>query len=177
MPHHPLIDKHKDFIISHLETNTIFWIGKQIGLDRCTMYRYAKLYGWKGIDYRVALSVSCTPSMLSKLYRDFPKKFNRELAAELGVSVRTLIRKARELGINKEPDFLDRNREVISRMAAIGQLNNIEYQKGRNERLIEAGKKTRFKKGQRPMQIDRKKMVQTRRKNEERLRYFLRNPY
>lgn len=44
--------------------------------------------------------------MLDYLRRHFPTTFNEELAGCIGVSVRTLIRKARELGLQKDPVWL-----------------------------------------------------------------------
>lgn len=47
----------------------------------------------------------------------FPIMFNRPLAGQLGVSVRTLIRKARELGLEKKPGFLQERKRDIQRLA------------------------------------------------------------
>jgi hypothetical protein len=70
-----------------------------------------------------------------KLLRDyFPTMFNKPLAAWIGVSMRTMIRKARELGLEKKPGFLDERRKDISALAA-------ESLK-KSENVI-----TRFKKG------------------------------
>lgn len=44
--------------------------------------------------------------MLSDLKRHYPTTKNKELAELLGVSERTLVRKARELGIGKNPEWL-----------------------------------------------------------------------
>lgn len=44
--------------------------------------------------------------MLSLLRREFPTTLNEELAGMLGVSLRTMIRKARELGLTKDPKWL-----------------------------------------------------------------------
>lgn len=44
--------------------------------------------------------------MLSVLRRYFPNTRNEEVAEMLGVSPRTVVRKARELGIYKDADFV-----------------------------------------------------------------------
>lgn len=44
--------------------------------------------------------------MLDDLRRMFPDTLNEELAGFLGVSQRTMIRKARELGLQKDPAWL-----------------------------------------------------------------------
>lgn len=44
--------------------------------------------------------------MLDDLRRDFPTTLNEELAGYFGVSIKTVIRKARELGLKKDPEWL-----------------------------------------------------------------------
>ena len=44
--------------------------------------------------------------MLSLIRREFPTTLNEELAGMLGVSPRTLARKAKELGLSKDPQWL-----------------------------------------------------------------------
>lgn len=61
-----------------------------------------------------------TPPMLTLLRALYPITFNRPLAATLGVSPSALIRKARELGIEKAPGFLERRRQCIKDLAAEG---------------------------------------------------------
>lgn len=53
-----------------------------------------------------ATSIYWSPSMLNDLRRWFPTTLNAELAEVLGVSSRTLIRKARSLGLVKDPQWL-----------------------------------------------------------------------
>lgn len=55
--------------------------------------------------------------MVSILRAKYPVTYNKVLAKELGVGWRTLIRKARELGIEKEEGFLDKRRDEITKMA------------------------------------------------------------
>lgn len=60
--------------------------------------------------------------------------FNRHLAKWLGVSVRTLIRKARELGLEKKPGFLEERKRDIQRMAGEAirrsDYHNTRFKKG-----------------------------------------------
>lgn len=44
--------------------------------------------------------------MLDLLMREYPTTFNEEMAGMLGVSHRTMVRKARELGLRKNPEWL-----------------------------------------------------------------------
>ena len=61
-----------------------------------------------------------TPRMLKLLNDYFPIMFNKPLAAWIGVSNRTLIRKARELGLQKRPGFLEDRRHDIAKLASEG---------------------------------------------------------
>lgn len=45
-------------------------------------------------------------NMLSLMRRHYPDTLNREMAGMLGVSERTVTRKAREMGLRKSPEFL-----------------------------------------------------------------------
>lgn len=85
-----------------------------------------------------------TDEMITIVREQFPLTFNKELAAQLGVSWRSLIRKARELGIEKEPGFLDKNRETITRMGVEKNYNKYTGCKGWSVPNSEA---TRFKPG------------------------------
>ena len=171
---HPVIDRNIDFIKSHLKTHTIFWIGKQIGVNRTTMHRYAKLYKWKGRNMREVLSIEWSPEDIGHLKREFRRQFNRQLAAHFGVSIRCLIRKARELKLTKEPGFLEKRRKIISQMAAQA---HPPVSQGTIDRLTEAGRATRFKPGHAPVARDHKKIWETRRRNSEAQRSLLANPY
>ena len=56
-----------------------------------------------------------------KLLRDyFPTMTNYSLAKLIGVSHRTMIRKARELGLEKADDFMEINRKSISESISAG---------------------------------------------------------
>lgn len=75
-----------------------------------------------------------TDEQLKLLRAYFPIMFNRPLAKQIGVSMRTLIRKARELGLEKKPGFLEERRRDIQRLAG----DALRYSDHKN---------TRFKKG------------------------------
>lgn len=55
---------------------------------------------------RYAVRLYWSPQMLADLKRHFPTTRNEECAEMLGVSVRTLVRKAREVGIEKDPHWI-----------------------------------------------------------------------
>ena len=58
-----------------------------------------------------------TDEQLILLRTYFPIMFNRPLAKWIGVSMRTLIRKARELGLEKKEGFLQERKRDIQRLA------------------------------------------------------------
>ena len=89
-----------------------------------------RLMEHKGLARRIFWS----RRMLDDLRRLYPTTKNEDLVDILGVSQRTLIRKARELGIQKNPDWQHGNTMRHLKMA---QLHNKVY-----------GVKTQFKKGE-----------------------------
>lgn|GEM_PF-294710 len=54
----------------------------------------------------ISLRIYWSRQMLDEIIRYFPTMINEELAGMLGVSQRTLIRKARELGLEKDKEWL-----------------------------------------------------------------------
>ena len=58
-----------------------------------------------------------TDEQLKLLRTYFPTMFNRPLAKWIGVSLRTMIRKARELGLEKKEGFLQERKRDIRRLA------------------------------------------------------------
>lgn len=94
---------------------------------------------------RRTAGIKWTNEMIETITSKFATTFNRELADELGVSMRTMIRKARELGLEKEPGFLDKNRSVISKMARTARGDNPT--KGQKGWSVPGGEKYRFKPG------------------------------
>ena len=86
-----------------------------------------------------------TPQMLKLLTDFFPIMFNKPLAKWLGVSQRTMSRKAAELGLKKVDDFFERKSRDIKRLQseAIKKSNN----GGRIQKGEHRSPATEFKKG------------------------------
>lgn len=99
-----------------------------------------------------------TPEMFAKLTDKFPNTFNKELAEELGISWRTLIRKARELGLEKEESFLEKNKTVIQTMAKAARSPN--KTKGQKGWTVPGGEKYQFKPGHIPKMKTDKSLVE-----------------
>ena len=88
------------------------------------------------IEHRLGIGgtrIYWSSSMLQHLRRHFATTTNADLAIDLGVSVRTLIRKARELGLAKSPEwFSDVSRQHCRVMHAINKIhgNSGMFRKG-----------------------------------------------
>lgn len=90
--------------------------------------------------------IEWTPQKLKLLTDFFPIMFNDALAKWLGVSRRTLTRKARELGLKKRDDFyqlkkdvwVERQREALKKVECATRFKRGEH----------ASQATEFKKGQ-----------------------------
>lgn len=86
-----------------------------------------------------------TDKMLYMLRKEFPFQYNKVLAKKLSISWRSLVRKARELGVDKEPDFLDKRRDEITAMVI--KANPQQPTKGQKGFVIPNSEKYRFKPG------------------------------
>ncbi|HEY6913208.1 MAG TPA: hypothetical protein VI413_00915 [Paludibacter sp.] len=85
---------------------------------------------------------------LDILKMKFATTFNKDLAAELGCGWRTVIRKARELGLEKEAGFLDKKRtEIVKLIQAVRKPNPTKGMKGWQ---VPGGEKFQFKPGHVP---------------------------
>lgn len=111
-------DREKDFIRRFSSIRSGNWMAKKLGVSYCVVYRFMDREGLKKLGARKALSIQWTDEMITILKKEFPVTFNRDLAARLNMGMRSLIRKARELGIEKEPGFLEKRRAIISKLAA-----------------------------------------------------------
>lgn len=98
-----------------------------------------------------------TAEMIEKLTREFPYRFSRDIGKDLGLSIRTVIRKARELGLEKEEGFLDKNRSEISKMAIEAKPPN--PMKGVKGWTVPGGDKFQFKPGNIPPQKNNPELI------------------
>ena len=99
-------------------------------------------------ETRRTAGIEWTDGMLATIKGKFATSYNRALAEELGVGWRTLVRKARELGLEKEDGFLEKRREEIKQMAKDSLPENPH--KGKKGFVIPGGETHRFKKGHTP---------------------------
>lgn len=65
-----------------------------------------------------------TPNMISILKRYYPNSPNREVCEMLGVSERTMSRKAKELGLSKSKEYINSNAKIKSLMGVLAVRRN-----------------------------------------------------
>ncbi len=94
------------------------------------------------------LKTNWSDEMIDKLKTEFPNRFSRDIGKDMGISIRTVIRKARELNLEKIDNFLDQNRNEITRLAQENKQSN--PMKGVKGFVVPGGEKHQFKKGHTP---------------------------
>lgn len=110
--------------------------------------RYHPSYGRIMEHQGYALRIHWSTSMLDYLSRHYPTTLNEELADCLGVSVSTMIRKARQLGLEKDKQWLAEVWDERRRMAhAINKRKGYPGGFKKGERANPDGE---FKKGRTP---------------------------
>jgi len=89
-----------------------------------------------------------TAEMIQKLTDEFSYRFSRDIGNDMNLSIRTIVRKARELGLEKEEGFLDKNRSEISKLAIKAKPPN--PMKGVKGWTVPGGEKFQFRTGNIP---------------------------
>lgn len=107
---------------------------------------------------RRTAGIEWTSEMIETITSKFATTFNCDLADELCVSVRTMIRKARELGLEKEPGFLDKKRKKISQMAKDARRPNPT--KGQKGWTVPGSEKYQFKPGHVPAMKNNPELIE-----------------
>lgn len=89
------------------------------------------------------------PMKVQDFKREFPYNTNEDLAIDFECSVRTIVRRARELGLEKDPEWLTHKWNKNRRMAHF--MNKLESTpKADLTNFLEAGKQHRFQPGHEP---------------------------
>ena len=115
--------------------------------------KYGRVMEHHGYSTRIFWSTQ----MLDYLKRNFATTLNDELAGWLGVSMRTMIRKARQLGLQKDPTWLHdmyEERRIMARAAASKAGNPGRFKKG-----VRANPAGEFKKGHKETPEMREKRI------------------
>lgn len=125
---------------------------RQLGRSVSSTRTKAWNLGFKGIEPGIKWT-----AQMEKMVKDFyPTMFSKDLAKWIGVSHRTLIRKARELGVEKVDGFLEKRRDDISRRSGAKSANATSFKKGN-----QVGKGSRFKKGHKMTAEEKAKQSET----------------
>lgn len=98
---------------------------------------------------RRTTKITFTDEQRDWLIEHFPTTLNKDCAGYLGVSMRTMIRFARELGLEKDPAWL--HGVFMERCSMMAEANRGEGNHG-TANLLKYGKAYRFKKGVSPRQ-------------------------
>lgn len=105
------------------------------------------------------IKIEWTPEMDEKLRREFPHRITIDICKELGISLRSAIRRARVLGIEKEDGFLDSHRQEIQKRATKG-LKITTKHGGRFAKGQHAYPEGEFKKGHTESEEVKKKRIE-----------------
>lgn len=105
-----------------------------------------------------SVRIHWSPAMLDYLRRSYARTKNQDLADYLGVSMRTMIRKARELGLEKDPRWLGavwNEHRGIAHMAARAKGYPGGFRKGEH-----ACPEHEYKKGHQATEEERRKRAE-----------------
>jgi hypothetical protein len=123
--------------------------------------------------HRKGKPINWTPEMILYLRNEFAHTYNKVLAKHLRIGWRSVVRKARELGLEKEIDFLQKNKAEIQSMARIA--HSPHPHKGDKGWCVPNSEATRFYTGQKgPSKELLEKVHQKRRETIARERFRLR---
>ena len=124
------------------------------------------------------IKITWSETMLHTLINKFPTTYNKDIAKELNIGWRSVIRKARELKLEKEPGFLELRRSEITKMAV--KSHPPHQHKGDKGWSVPNSESSRFKLGNISVMNDpeiikkvHKKRNETIRKEKLRLKYGL----
>lgn len=119
--------------------------------------------------------IKWTDEMCQKIMAEFPHRITIDMAKEMGVSLRSVIRKARELGIEKREGFLNDFRQEITKRANAAKPPNPN--KGNSSFRVPGGELYQFQPGHKPvnrnMELIHKKRNETIKREKLRLKYGL----
>lgn len=108
-----------------------------------------------------SIRIYWNPSMVSYMKENFATTKNEDLAISLGVSPRTVTRKAREMGLQKDPDWV--HQLWVENTKIAHAVNRIHPNAGiRNLSMF--GKKTRFKQGHEHIKLTDEQMARMQRR-------------
>jgi len=96
--------------------------------------------------------------MIGELIKLFPCNYNKVVAQHFDLSQRTIIRKARELELQKEPDFVEKRKPELIQLSKLKRKPNPH--KGEKGWSVPGSEKYRYKKGNIPATKTNKELVE-----------------
>ena len=136
--------KELDYLRLNYQSKTAPEIAKHLKKSLRQVTYKARCMGLK----KGQIGVVWTPQMLKIITTFFPMMFNKPLAKWLGVSERTLTRKARELGLEKQEGFIKKRQKDINQLISESHKNNEKLKETLIKKGEHRGRQTEFKKGQ-----------------------------
>ena len=141
-----IIDPEDDsYIREHVGTDTLKDIAERIGVSTCALSHYCKVHGISRFYRKSSIGfIELTPFGEAYLKRHYANMKNAELVAKIGISQRSVIRKARQLGLTKSTSFMKRCQRETAKAAREANLKREKPPKGFR---IPGGESYQFKKG------------------------------
>ena len=153
-PPRPWTQRDLEYLRTEFPRRTTAEVAKYLGRSYQATAVMANKVGLKKLRY----GITWTPAMLTMIKALFPITFDSSLAMCLRVSKRSLIRKARELGLEKEPGFVEKRKEDIRarQSEALKKTTNTRTRFKKGEHRNPAGE---YKPGHRETPEERDKRV------------------
>ena len=114
-------------------------------------------YGRVMEHHGYATRIYWSPQMLDYMQRNYPTTLNKDLADWLGVSVTTVIRKARQLGLRKAPEWM--RQMSVERCHLANAANARKGNSGRFKKGVHHNPAGEFKKGHKETPEGREKRL------------------
>lgn len=134
-----------EFLLENYALMKIEEIEKTILRSRKSIYKKAHELGL--VKTQPSHKHLWTDEMIEKLKAEFPIRFTNELVKEMGISQRTIIRKARSLNLEKIENFKEINQDKINELISKNHAPN--PMKGVKGFIIPNSEQHQFKKGER----------------------------
>ena len=80
----------------------------------------------------IGTRIDWTKEMLDTMILSYSTTFNSDLSEMLSISIRAVKKKANEMGLKKQPNFMQNNKEIIRSKIQLGMMkskSHIDYGK------------------------------------------------
>lgn len=144
------------------QTHTFAELGQMLGRTESGVKKRCYLLNLRKCNYGIVLT-----EQQEKLLKEYyPRMMNIPLAKLLGLSERTMRRRAKELGLEKAPNFRELNMvHIVEKIKRALQNTTKDFRKHQFRGGHSASKATEFKPGHRMTEAEKEKMRATRKRN------------